>query len=174
MKGIIPIMQHYDDSRRGKEHEIVMNNNSMGDHYAEAFAETLPFKDSKSSLNLSNNRLSQKGADSVVKKISNEIEVLDLSYNPSVKDLDVDILVLDYKRRLRELNIEGNNVGDTFIIKICEAIQERPVMESLNISHNQITNKGAMSIANLLHGNSTIVALFLRWNNIQAKGAAAL
>lgn len=114
-------MQYY-DSRRGEKHEINMKGARMGDEYAEAFAETLPFKSTKSTLDLSNNRLSQKGADTIVKKISYNIEKLDLSYNPSVKDLDLDILIFDYKHKLRELNIEGNNVGDAFTIKICNAV----------------------------------------------------
>jgi hypothetical protein len=76
--------------------------------------------------------------------------------------------------KLRELNIEGNNVGDALTIKICEAMLERPLLESLNLSHNVISNRGALAIANMLKSNITLVGLFIRWNNIQAKGAAAL
>lgn len=47
-------------------------------------------------------------------------------------------------------------------------------MESLNISSNLITNKGAASIAAMLRDNSSLVALFLRWNNIQSRGAAGI
>lgn len=94
----------------------------MGDVFAEAYADTLPFKGTKSTLDLSNNRLSQKGATAILKKMSKSIQNLDLSNNPSVKDLDVRLLITDYKIKLKQLNIEGNNVGDNLVIKLCNAI----------------------------------------------------
>lgn len=94
----------------------------MGDAFAEAYADTLPFKGTKSTLDLSNNRLSQKGATAILKKMSKSIQNLDLSNNPSVKDLDVRLLITDYKIKLKQLNIEGNNVGDNLVIKLCNAI----------------------------------------------------
>ena len=94
----------------------------MGDVFAEAYADTLPFKGTKSTLDLSNNRLSQKGATAILKKMSKSIQNLDLSNNPSVKDLDVKLLITDYKIKLKQLNIEGNNVGDNLVIKLCNAI----------------------------------------------------
>lgn len=45
-------------------------------------------------------------------------------------------------------------------------------MQSLNLSHNLITNKGASAIAEMLLENTSLDALFLKWNNIQPKGAA--
>lgn len=77
-KGIMPIMQYW-SPRKGKAEEINMGNVRMGDQYAEAFAETLPFSNSKSALNMSKNRLSQNGANTIIKKISKSIEKLDLS-----------------------------------------------------------------------------------------------
>jgi len=67
---------------------------------------------------LKNSRLSQKGADTIIEKISRKTEIIDLSYNPSVKDLNMNILIYDYKRRIKQINIEGNNVGDTLVIKL--------------------------------------------------------
>ena len=75
-------------------------------------------------------------------------------------------------RKIKEINIEGNNTGDKFIEKLWSAIETRPLMESLNLSHNLLTNKGGEAIANMLMNNSTITSLFLKWNNIRAKGAA--
>ena len=172
-KGVFPLA-HCFDSKRLMKDEIKMDNVMMGDTYAEAFSDTLPFKSWKTSLNLKNNRLSQNGANVIIRKLSNNIQKLNLSFNPSVKEIDLNILIYDYNRRLKELNIEGNNVGDSFIGKLWDAILERPTMESLNISSNLITNKGAMSISSLLQDNASLVALFLRWNNIQSRGAASI
>lgn len=143
-----------------------LENMYIGDHFAQALAETLPYHESKYSLNLSQNRLSQKGANAILEKMSPAIQTLDLSYNPSVKDLDTALLIVDYNRKLKELNLEGNNVGDQLVIKLCDAIIERPLLESLNLSHNLITVKGAVALGNLLSDNESLTSLFLRWNNI--------
>ena len=97
-------------------------NNMMGDKYAEAYTDTLQLKGSRSTLDLSNNRLSQKDATAILKKMLKFIQSLDLSNNPSVKDLDIKLLITDYKLKLKQLNIEGNNVGENLEIKLCKAI----------------------------------------------------
>jgi len=40
----------------------------MGDDYADAFSQFLPFKKVEYNLSLSNNRLSQKGADKIMSR----------------------------------------------------------------------------------------------------------
>ena len=47
-------------------------------------------------------------------------------------------------------------------------------MEFLNLSHNLISNKGAVAIADMLGNTATLTGLYLRWNNIGAKGAASI
>ena len=107
-------------------------------------------------------------------KFLNKIETLDLSYNPSVKDLNMDVLIFNYEKRIKELNLERNNVGDNLALKLCQAIKDRPLMESLNLSHNLITNRGAVALGDMLEENISLKSLFLKWNNIHSKGAAAI
>lgn len=123
---------------------------------------------------MKNKFLSQKGADKILERIPKKVELIDLSYNPSVKDLNMDVLVFNYERKIREINLERNNVGDNLVIKLCHAIRDRPLMESLNLSHNLITNKGAQALAEMLEENISLYSLFLKWNNIHSKGAAAI
>ena len=75
---------------------------------------------------------------------------------------------------LTNLNIEGNNVGDNIVVKLCDTILERPVMRILNLSQNMITNKGAWSLAELLKYSGTIEALYLKWNYIKWRGGVQI
>ncbi|CAI2387670.1 unnamed protein product [Moneuplotes crassus] len=125
-------------------------------------------------LDLQNKFLSQKGADKIIDKLPGKIEILNLSYNPSMKDLNMDSLIFNYEKRIKELNLERNNVGDSLVIKLCQAIRYRPLMECLNLSHNQLTSRSAEAIAEMLKENSSMHSLFLKWNNIHSKGAAAI
>lgn len=172
-QGILPIPYGIAKNKEGSRN-IKLNNISMGDSYAEAFSHILPYKQSGFTLSLSNNRLTQEAANNIVEKLNKNIHKLDISFNPSVKFINVDKLVKNYNFRLSALNLEGNNAGDNLVVKLAEAIAARPMMKTLNLAQNMITNKGAIAIAELLKENDTIVALYLKWNYIKAKGAAAL
>ena len=165
-------MVHCFDSKRLLKDEIKMDNLMMGDKYVEILSNTIPFKQSKISLNMKNNRLTQSGADNLLKKLPKNIQRLNLSNNPSVKELDLNFLVYDYTRKLKELNIEGNNVGDSFIVKLWNAMLDESEMEIINLSSNLISNKGASAISLVLKESQSLTTLFLRWNNIQSHGAA--
>lgn len=99
---------------------------------------------------------------------------LDISFNPGIKFVDFDRLILKYDMVLTSLSFEGNGFGDNIVVKIAEAIGQRPLLKDLNLSQNMITNKGAIALANLLYENNTLVSLYLRWNFIKAKAAVAL
>lgn len=92
---------------------IDLDNSLMGDKYAEIFSETLRYKKSSYDLCLKNNRLSQESVNRILNKISKNVEKLDLSYNPLVKDLDTDMLFMEMGIYLKELNLEANNIGDS-------------------------------------------------------------
>ena len=100
--------------------DINMNNKMMGDHYAEALASILPNKKTEFTLSLSNNRLSQKGIDTIMEKMNSKVRKLDISYNSRIKYIDFSKLILDYDTKLTSLNIEENNFGDNIIVKLAK------------------------------------------------------
>ena len=73
--------------------------------------------------------------------------------------------------KLNELNLEGNNVGDDLVLKLCEWMNN---FKRLNLTKNLITNKGALAISEAILVNYVTIALYLGWNNIKYKGAAAI
>ena len=139
-QGIVPI-PYWIKANKTKIHDISLNNISMGDNYAKAVSHLLPQIDSKFTLSLSNNRLTQKGADFILEKVNSHIQKIDMSFNPNVRVFNFEKFILNQNFMLREFSIEGNNVGDNFIIKLCEAIYSRPLMQCLNLAQNAITNK---------------------------------
>ena len=68
-KSLVP-MAHWFDSKRLLKNEIKMDNLMMGDVYAEALSNTIPFRQAKASINMQNNRLSQNGANTILRKLS--------------------------------------------------------------------------------------------------------
>lgn len=174
-KGITQIPYGFNIDKKRSNNHIKLDNIMISDDYAQTLAELLPKIDTKFTLNLSNNRLTQWGADHILEKIDYGIQKLNISNNPNVKFIDLEKFVLDEKICLKDLNIEGNSVGDNFVIKLALAIEERPMLQSLNIAKNYITNKGAIAVSNLIKDDTIpLSSLFLKWNYIKAKGAAAI
>lgn len=165
-KGILPIPCGFAQKRESLS-VISLDHSLIGDEYAEAFAETLKYKKSDYSLSLKNNRLSQSAANKIIQNLGKSIISLDLSYNPLVKDLNTDFLFSHHGIQLKELNLEGNNIGDLLTQKISEYDHK---IEYFNLAKNLITNKGARFIAENLFSNRLLVCLNLSWNNIQTKG----
>lgn len=173
-KGILPKAYGINSRTKSKPKHFKLNNASMGDQYAEAFSQILPFKNSGYTLSLSNNRLSQKGVDFIFEKMNSNIRKLDISNNPHVKHINTHKLITDYNTKLTALNVEGNQTGDNLVVKLAEAIIVRPILKILNLSENLITNKGAIVIAEMLKENNSLIVLQLRWNYIKSKGGVAL
>lgn len=118
-QGILPI--HYGvNKRKDMKKDINLNNKLIGDQYAEALASILPNKKTEFTLSLSNNRLSQKGIDTIMDKMNSKVRKLDISYNSRIQYIDFSKLILNYDMKLTSLNIEENNFGDNMIVKLSE------------------------------------------------------
>ena len=172
-KGIVPIPL---GTRKDKNEidGVVLNNISMGDEYAEALSQILPFKQTGFSLSLSNNRITQKGADKIVEKLNQNISSLDFSFNPNIKYLNFKKLISNRSFKLTKLNLEGNQMGDNVVVKLSNAIIGKPGMQVLNLSQNMITNKGALSLAELIRYTHSLQALYIKWNFIKARGGSEI
>ncbi len=63
-------------------------------------------------------------------------------------------------------------MGDESCKEICEGIKESNFVKVVNLSKNNITDVGALYIADALRMNGTqIISLILHWNQIRSKGA---
>jgi hypothetical protein len=103
-------------------------------------------------------------------RLYKKIEVLDLSYNMLNNEAvnKICMFLNDPACEIRELNLEGNNIGDLNVNLICDNIipylSEK--MNLLNFGKNQISNKGTAGIAQVCGACVNLKVLILAWNDI--------
>lgn len=68
------------------------------------------------------------------------------------------------------LNLEGNKLGDSSIMMLCDGMVSNRTLKKLNLSRNYLTNMCTEKLAMLLEYNTSIKELFLYWNQIQGPG----
>ncbi|CDW74199.1 UNKNOWN [Stylonychia lemnae] len=116
-----------------------------------------------SELRLQDSNLSSQGAVSYLKNMDDNIETLDLSKNPKITLESYKMLkqlIENPYRRIRKLNLEGNKCGDKAISQLQDAL-----------SNNNLTDKCAESIKEVLKINNALLVLLLHWNFFKATGA---
>ena len=144
----------------------------------------MKYSDHLKEIHLSGNRLTSKGISPFLKtvkenrKLFEKIEILDLSFNKlsgeAVKKLCE--FVNDVNCELKDINLEGNCLGDTAISNICDSISKyiSDKINVLNLGKNMISRKGALSVANLIHTCYNLRVLILCWNDIKNFEAAQI
>ena len=103
------------------------------------------------------------------------IEVLNLSYNNISKDglKKLSKLLYEEKCTLQKLNLSNNLIGDDGCTILSDGISNNTTLISLNLSSNNILNKGVIELARSLKsdtGNKTIKKLNLSINEIENGG----
>ena len=73
--------------------------------------------------------------------------------------------------RLKLLNISGNCIKATGIIKIAKSLQQISTLQKVCLSNNNITDEAADDIAAAIHSSTQLQELDISKNNLQSKGA---
>ena len=123
-------------------------------------------------FHMSGNRISEKGAESLLSQISKSAKLIDLSSN-NVGKLGVDHICASVTLReckIETLNLEDNKLGDKISVKLFEALQNNGTLKKLNMSKNFLTDAIADSIKALLQKNYSIQELYLHWNLFKTQG----
>jgi len=105
------------------------------------------------------------------------VKSLDFSYNPALTDKFYDELcklLLDRSCCLERIELEGNRIGDKVLQKICLSAVVNCRLTFLNVSKCEITDKGAISIAQMIRANKRLKGLFAHYNRIMGNGGAAI
>lgn len=105
------------------------------------------------SINLDNNKCGSEGLSNLVKWVDNA----------------------NKRCVLEELSLEGNGVGDVFIGGLVEAlIRSNSPIRDLNLSKNNITDKGGCALAELIASHYHLRSIKINRNKIQSKGGIAI
>ena len=142
------------------------------------------------SLDLSSNNIGSKGAEVIADALKSQIS----TYWGSLQKLDISSNRLGRKgaralapglaanKTLVEINLSDNNLGEmmtfekdpTGIYFICKALKKNATIRVLNLSENNMSNRGATLVSEMLQVNSTLARLSLRNNGIESFAVQAI
>lgn len=157
----------------GQESDIDLRMYSMGDNYAIPFSQGIKHYPSLQTLNLKNNRLTDIGNEKILNTIdTRQIKRLNLSENklgPRSIEKIIEMVSL-YDCKLKYLNMEKTNLGESLFISLLGAINYNKSLTKLILAKNNLTDKVAKSVKELLIVNNTLKVLDLHWNLFRASG----
>ena len=81
---------------------------------------------------------------------------------------------LEENSTLTSLDLSWNEIGDKGATSMAAALEKNSTLTSLDLSENEIGHIGAASLAAALQKNSTLTSMSLRGNDIGDEGVASL
>ena len=84
--------------------------------------------------------------------------------------VSLEVLSNKYRFRLLTLNLEGNKLGDTNVMMLCDGLCSNNTVRTLNLSRNYLTNVCTEKLGAYLEMNPPLRELYLYWNRIQGRG----
>jgi len=152
----------------GPSNELSIPSYKMGDLYAKALSKGLMHVNSES-VNLQDNRLTEKGVLYIISNLPATVKFLNLSYN--VVGYNGSLKLGEYCKfkavSLRELNLEETKLGDNGTSEICKLLADHQHLSDLNLSKNNITNASCDAIGKLVSETYYLNSLYLHWNHIR-------
>ena len=96
---------------------------------------------------------------------------IDISHNNICDGVVAFTECVKLSRTLKELNLSDNKITNYGITKIAEA---NSTSVKLDISHNNVSDDGAVAISKWLKTNNTLTKLDISWNKITDNGAVSI
>jgi hypothetical protein len=140
--------------------------------------------DHLSQINLSNNRLTDKGAVPLFEtfnlnaNLNKKIMILNLSYNKLGHNAIVKLcdFIKSNECDLEHLNLEANSMGNELVIMVIDSLINNLFykLRYINFGQNNIDDRAAPSIALLVERCENLQALILYWNQIRNYAASLI
>ena len=170
--------------RKGDENILEMNNQHSGDRYINCLSSGLRYAKHLNTLEMSNNHLTNFGVEKLfsnIKQNDNFVKnlfKLNLSNN-NIGERGVENLINfieDKSCQLENINIEGNNLGDNNINRLCLSIGLNiwSRINYFNAGKNKITKNSEKGLLCLTEKCTELVVLILRNNQINNNLGAKL
>ena len=162
--------------RWGDEGSLDINNQHTGDRYVNCLSSSLKYVKHINTLEMSNNSLTNVSIEKLFDNIKQNDNLvknlvkLNLSFN-NIQEKGISNLINfieDKSCQLENLNLEGNNLGDININKLCASISECLCnrLNSINLGKNKITKTSEQGLLDLTSKCSELVILILKNNQI--------
>jgi Ran GTPase-activating protein (RanGAP) involved in mRNA processing and transport len=164
-----------------------MNNFSnfrLGDDYIKSLSSSLMIVDHLSQINLANNRLSDKGAIPLFEtfnlnsSLNRKIMILNLSYNKLGKDAIIKLcdFIKSNECVLEHINLEANSLGNELVIMVIDGIIDNLFgrLRYINFGQNNIDDRAAPALAQLVERGESLQAVILYWNQIRNYAASLI
>lgn len=163
--------------KKDQANQISLRSFFLRDDYVDALSEAIGMSKFVSFIQLSNVGLTDAKAIKIIQRIDKHaVKRLDLSYNPHLTKKFYTFLaetIEDPDFNLERLELEGNKMGDHNVDIICNSLTDTG-MSYLNLSKNEITDKGAPSLARFVAETTSLRILLLHYNRLAGKGGIEL
>lgn len=130
-------------------------------------------------MELPGNRLGKTGGAAILSNLVDRVKTINLDNNKigneGLQNLVKWVDTMGTRCQLENLSLENNNIGDSLLIDLVEAlIKSMSPLVKLNLSHNHISDRGAVALADILSTHYFLKIVKIAWNKIQSKGGIAI
>lgn len=163
-----------------EDRRLDLSHYKIGDERMRALAQALEQSAPYQHLLLADNRLTDKSLVTLMHALQTrkvELRSLDMSHNRvGIKTTDALAETMRDLTGLMSLKLYDVGLNDEQTELLCSSIAKSPTLQQLNLGRNQIHQRGAQAIADLVRSSSPrrMHKLDLSWNSIAGAGATAL
>lgn len=163
--------------------ELILSHNNLSSRNMKDIAEGICDNTTIRSIDLSYNKISDKGVGRLMASLDSAqssclLSELDLTYNKigALGAEHIATLLNLNNRYIKKLNLSLNSIGPQGAVFFRWALQYNHTLLDLNLSRNHILDEGAEAIAQGLRDSDDthLQALDLSWNSLTNAGASAL
>ena len=164
--------------KNSKLQELVISGNNISSKGAKQIAEAVKINTTLQNLDISNNKTSNDGVKFISDCLKHNciLKELNLSENEITNEGVIELSeAIRMNMTLLKLNISKNWITTDEILKFLETINNRKcVIQSLNITHNNVTKSGLIKIEQSIKKLSFPLEVLASWNEIKDENVAVL
>ena len=164
--------------KNSKLQELVTSGNNISSKGAKQIAEAVKINTTLRNLDISNNKISSDGVKFISDCLKHNctLKELNLSENEITNEGVIELSeAIRMNMTLLKLNISKNWITIDGILKFLETINNgKCVIQSLNITHNNVTKSGLIKIEQSIKKLSFPLEVFASWNEIKNENIAVL
>ena len=164
--------------KHSKLQQLVISGNNISSKGTNQLAEAVKINTTLQSLDISNNKISNDGVKFINDCLKHNctLKELNLSENEITNEGVIELSeAISMNMTLLKLNMSKNWIAIDGILNFLETINnEKCVIQSLNITHNNVTKSGLIKIEQSIKKLSFPLEVFASWNEIKDENVAVL